>query len=71
VLRRTGRARQAGAPQHPGAGIDLLCGVGDTVQAGQALYRVHAASETLLQSVLAQAAAVPGGGVRVAGGDMA
>jgi thymidine phosphorylase len=35
-------ARLAGAPQVPGAGVDLLCKVGDAVQAGAPLYRIHA-----------------------------
>jgi thymidine phosphorylase len=26
----------------PGAGVDLLCKVGDAVQAGAPLYRIHA-----------------------------
>jgi thymidine phosphorylase len=36
-------ARLAGAPMDPGAGIDLLAKVGDRVERGQPLYRVHAA----------------------------
>ena len=39
-----GIARQAGAPRHKGAGIDLLCKVADTVRAGDPLYRIHADS---------------------------
>jgi thymidine phosphorylase len=35
-------ARLAGAPQVSGAGVDLLCKVGDAVAAGQPLYRLHA-----------------------------
>jgi thymidine phosphorylase len=35
-------ARLAGAPQVPGAGVDLLHKVGEPVRAGQALYRIHA-----------------------------
>ncbi len=35
-------ARLAGAPLDKGAGVDLLARVGETVEAGQALYRVHA-----------------------------
>ncbi len=35
-------ARLAGAPQVIGAGVDLLCKVGDAVRAGQPLYRIHA-----------------------------
>jgi thymidine phosphorylase len=34
-------ARLAGAPTDPGAGIDLLVSVGDTVRRGEPLYRVH------------------------------
>jgi thymidine phosphorylase len=41
-LRLARIARLAGAPQAPGAGVDLLHKVGDTVLAGQALYRIHA-----------------------------
>ena len=36
-------ARLAGAPKVQGAGVDLCAKLGDTVRAGQALYRVHAA----------------------------
>lgn len=39
-------ARLAGAPMEKGAGIDLLCKVGDRVNAGEPLYRIHATSET-------------------------
>jgi thymidine phosphorylase len=35
-------ARLAGAPMDKGAGVDLLCKVGDKVAKGQALYRIHA-----------------------------
>jgi thymidine phosphorylase len=35
-------ARLAGAPQVPGAGVDLMRKVGDAVQPGQVLYRLHA-----------------------------
>jgi thymidine phosphorylase len=35
-------ARLAGAPQVPGAGVDLLAKAGDTVHEGQVLYRIHA-----------------------------
>lgn len=35
-------ARLAGAPKVPGAGVDLLRKLGDTVAAGEVLYRVHA-----------------------------
>ena len=36
-------ARAAGAPNDPGAGIDLLKRVGDRVRSGDPLYRVHGA----------------------------
>ena len=35
-------ARLAGAPKVPGAGVDLMHKLGDTVAAGDVLYRVHA-----------------------------
>ena len=35
-------ARLAGAPQVAGAGVDLLAKLGDRVEAGQTLYRLHA-----------------------------
>ena len=35
-------ARLAGAPKVPGAGVDLLRKLGDTVAVGEVLYRVHA-----------------------------
>ncbi|MGD8832772.1 MAG: thymidine phosphorylase family protein, partial [Pseudomonadales bacterium] len=35
-------ARLAGAPMDKGAGVDLLKKLGDTVEAGESLYRVHA-----------------------------
>jgi len=39
-------ARLAGAPTDKGAGIDLLCKIGDRVARGDPLYRIHARSET-------------------------
>ncbi|NBW75456.1 MAG: thymidine phosphorylase family protein [Sphingomonadaceae bacterium] len=39
-------ARLAGAPMQKGAGIDLLRKAGDPVRSGEALYRIHATSET-------------------------
>ena len=39
-------ARLAGAPKVQGAGVDLLHKLGDTVKAGDTLYRVHAAFPT-------------------------
>ena len=35
-------ARLAGAPMDKGAGVDLLKKLGDRVEAGETLYRVHA-----------------------------
>ncbi|MFC3685845.1 thymidine phosphorylase family protein [Hydrogenophaga luteola] len=35
-------ARLAGAPKVKGAGVDLMCRLGDTVRGGQVLYRIHA-----------------------------
>ena len=35
-------ARLAGAPKVKGAGLDLMCQLGETVRAGQLLYRIHA-----------------------------
>lgn len=49
-------ARQAGAPADAGAGIDLLCKVGQTVSAGEALYRVHANDGAALERALRAAA---------------
>lgn len=39
-------ARLAGAPMEKGAGIDLLCKVGEAVGKGEPLYRIHATSQT-------------------------
>jgi thymidine phosphorylase len=39
-----GLARDAGAPEFPEAGVDLLCRPGQPVRAGQALYRLHLGS---------------------------
>ena len=36
-------ARLAGAPKVQGAGVDLLCKMGEPVEAGQTVYRVYAA----------------------------
>jgi thymidine phosphorylase len=44
-LRLARIARLSGAPQVPGAGVDLAVRLGDTVDAGQRLYRIHAAFE--------------------------
>ncbi len=45
-LRLARVARLAGAPMDKGAGIDLLKKVGDRVEAGEALYRIHACVES-------------------------
>ncbi|MCU0968233.1 MAG: thymidine phosphorylase family protein [Rubrivivax sp.] len=42
-LRLARIARLSGAPQVPGAGVDLLRKVGEPVRAGEPLYRLHAA----------------------------
>ncbi|WP_374437554.1 thymidine phosphorylase family protein [Inhella sp.] len=42
-------ARLSGAPQVPEAGIDLRVRLGDTVQEGQLLYRIHARFDADLQ----------------------
>lgn len=49
-------AREAGAPVDAGAGIDLLCRVGQTVAAGDALYRVHASDSAALERAMRAAA---------------
>lgn len=36
----------AGAAQYPGAGLDLLKKVGDHVEQGETLYRIHAVNST-------------------------
>ncbi len=41
-LQLTRIARRAGAPIDKGAGIDLLKSLGDSVEAGEPLYRIHA-----------------------------
>ena len=41
-LRLARIARLAGAPQVPGAGVDLRARLGDAVRAGEPLYRMHA-----------------------------
>jgi thymidine phosphorylase len=48
-LRLARIARLAGAPQVKGAGIDLRIKLGDTVSAGEPLYRVHSQYEADLQ----------------------
>lgn len=48
-------ARLAGAPQVPGAGLDLLKKLGDAVSKGEPLYRIHAQYEADLQFARAHA----------------
>jgi thymidine phosphorylase len=48
-------ARTAGAPMDKGAGIKLLCKIGDGVEKGQPLYRVHAYDQAELDLSLAAA----------------
>ena len=51
-LNESGVARRAGAPSEKSAGIDLFKQRGDAVEAGEPLYRIHAAE----QADLAEAA---------------
>ncbi|MCV2349795.1 thymidine phosphorylase family protein [Paucibacter sp. Y2R2-4] len=48
-------ARLAGAPQVPGAGMDLLKKLGDPVRAGEPLYRIYAQYQADLQFAQAHA----------------
>jgi thymidine phosphorylase len=59
-LRLARAARQAGAPASPGAGIDLLVRLGDTVREGQPLYRLHAESPGEFELALAWCRVDPG-----------
>jgi thymidine phosphorylase len=52
-------AQLAGAPKEPGAGIDLLRRLGDTVRAGEPLMRVHARFEADLEFARRKALAEP------------
>jgi thymidine phosphorylase len=56
-------ARLAGAPMDEGAGIDLFCKVASHVRKGDALYRIHANSETGLG--FARDLAIEGSGYEV------
>jgi thymidine phosphorylase len=49
----SGVARAAGAPRRAGAGIDLLCTLGERVAAGEPLYRIHAESAADLATAVA------------------
>lgn len=59
-------ARSAGAPTDKGAGIDLLKKIGDRVEKGEPLYRIHACLEANFQ--LACEAAAADNGYRLSGG---
>ncbi|WP_321867810.1 phosphonate metabolism protein/1,5-bisphosphokinase (PRPP-forming) PhnN [Paraburkholderia tropica] len=54
-----GIARAAGAPGEKGAGVDLLCTLGERVEAGEPLLRIHAAGEGELRTALDMARASP------------
>lgn len=56
-------ARTAGAPIDKGAGIDVLKKIGDTVEQGEPLYRIHAVDQVELE--LAVAATRLGGGYMI------
>jgi thymidine phosphorylase len=66
-LRLARIARLAGAPQVPGAGVDLLKKLGDAVRRGEPLYRIHAAYPADL--AFARRLADGDGGVRVGSAD--
>jgi thymidine phosphorylase len=63
-LRIANIARLAGAPNDPGAGIDLLLKTGDIARAGEPLYRIHASEPSDFQ--FAVEAAGEASAVRVA-----
>lgn len=59
-LRLARIARMSGAPQVPGAGVDLLHKVGDPVRKGEPLYRLHAQFDADLEFARRMAADDPG-----------
>jgi thymidine phosphorylase len=63
-LRVANIARLAGAPNDPGAGIDLLLKTGDMARAGQPLYRIHGSEPSDFQ--FAVEAASEASAVRIA-----
>jgi thymidine phosphorylase len=65
-LRLARVARLAGAPQCPGAGVDLLRKVGDPVRQGEPLYRIHA--ETAAELAFARRMADAGSGYTIGTG---
>lgn len=62
-LQIAGIARLAGAPKVPGAGVDLVCKLGDEVQAGDTLYRIH--SEIQADFVFAQKLCAKSSGYKI------
>ncbi|MGO4329925.1 phosphonate metabolism protein/1,5-bisphosphokinase (PRPP-forming) PhnN [Cupriavidus sp. 2TAF22] len=60
----SGIARSAGAPRCPGAGVDLLCAVGERVVPGQALLRIHAGNAADLEAAREACALLRAGGAR-------
>jgi len=67
-LRLANIARLSGAPQVPGAGVDLHVKLGDSVRAGQLLYRVFAQFEADLE--FARRLAAGGSGFDLGAADM-
>jgi thymidine phosphorylase len=53
-------ARTAGAPNEPGAGVDLIRRLGEPVREGEPLYRIHAADLSDFAAARAEAAAASG-----------
>jgi thymidine phosphorylase len=53
-------ARMAGAPNDPGAGIDLLRKAGETVRKGEPLYRIHGLDQSDFRAAQAAAEEEPG-----------
>ncbi|MCM5571244.1 thymidine phosphorylase family protein [Burkholderiaceae bacterium FT117] len=67
-LRLARIARLSGAPQVRGAGVDLFVKLGDTVRAGQPLYRVHAQFDADL--AFARRMVSEGSGFRIGAADL-
>ncbi|MFN3891254.1 MAG: thymidine phosphorylase family protein [Beijerinckiaceae bacterium] len=59
-LRLNRLARMAGAPIDKGAGISVLKKIGDQVDAGEPLFRIHACEQSEFELVAAAATAEPG-----------
>jgi thymidine phosphorylase len=62
-LRIANVARLAGAPTDPGAGVDLLKRVGDTVRAGEPLYRIYGSDSSDFAFAVEAAASSDGFGI--------